>query len=104
MDGISWTGRTNLVIVRGNFTANLYIGEFFRPFVIPFSAADAQNFTAKHDDALAHRAHNIVDFFFKANNIQTHRPWPANSLDLNVIEPLWDLTLLKITKMKVCIE
>ena len=68
--GITWTGRTNLVIVRGNLTAIQYIGEILRPYVLPFLATQAQNYTFQYDNALAHRAH-ITSAFLNANNVPT---------------------------------
>ena len=85
---ISVTGKSQLVVIQGNLTANRYIEICLRQQLIPFYNQHNQQMLFQHDNARPHTA-NMTRNFLTQNNINT-LPWPALSPDLNPIEQLWD--------------
>ena len=85
---ISATGKSQLVVIQGNLTANRYIEICLRQQLIPFYNQHNQQMLFQHDNARPHTA-NMTRNFLTQNNINT-LPWPALSPDLNPIEQLWD--------------
>lgn len=87
--GIRLGGRTDLVSIRGNLTAEQYMREVVHPVVIPHRQQLGENFMFMQDNARAHTARLVMNVFSEHNI--TVLEWPAQSADLNPIEHAWDL-------------
>lgn len=85
--GITWTDRTQLVLVDGNLNAVRYRDEIVDQHILPFINAHAP-ITLQQDNARPHVARVITDHL--TNNNVDVLDWPAVSPDLSPIEHLWD--------------
>lgn len=84
VEGVWYTGSTNLVHVYSNLTAVRYRDIILQPHVLP--AIDVQRELFQRDNARPHIA-RVTSHFLAANNINV---LPCLSPDINPIEHLWD--------------
>ena len=85
--GISWRGKTPLVVVNGTLNADEYVTmleEHFLPFRVEFYS---NGVTFQQDNAPAHSARHTHDFFMTEGI--TDMRWPTKSPDMNCIENAW---------------
>jgi hypothetical protein len=79
--GITLTGRTELVVLRGgSLTAVRYLRDIVEPHVVPFAENMGRDFILQQDNARPHIA-GIVRNCFNDHNIEVME-LPANSPDL----------------------
>ncbi|KFM74528.1 Transposable element Tc3 transposase, partial [Stegodyphus mimosarum] len=84
--GMMMDGRTDLHFFgTGSVTGQRYRDEVLEPYVRLFQGAVGPDFIFMDDNAPCHRA-VLVEDFLETENIQ-RMSWPANSPDLNPIEP-----------------
>ena len=98
--GISAQGKTNLhVIDNGTLTALRYVNEILDVYVRPYAGAVGENFILRDDNAHAHRARIIDQYFEQATIVRME--WPARSLVLNPIEHAWDMLQIAVSSRPV---
>ena len=85
--GIYHDGKTDLVIVSGNLTAQKYFDGIIEPVVVPYSQQHNVGIF-QHDDARPHNARNTQNIL-RIHNVNLLQ-WPARSPELSPIEHLWD--------------
>ncbi|GFT18260.1 transposable element Tcb2 transposase [Trichonephila clavipes] len=81
--------RSSISLTRGSVIAQRYRDEVLEPYVRLFRGAVNPDFIFRDDNAPCHRE-VLMDDFLETGNIQ-RMSWPANSLDLNPIEHVWDM-------------
>ena len=80
--------KTRLIVVNGNINAQTYIYDVLAVETLPFFQLHGAHATFMHDNVRPHSA-AITRQFLATNNVNV-LDWPANSLDLNPIEQVWD--------------
>lgn len=93
--GISIGGRTDLVLIERNMTAQVYLEQVILPVVVPYAGAVGENFIFMQDNARPHVA-RIVMNVLEQQHISLLE-WPAQSPDMNPLEHLWDKLQRKVT-------
>ncbi|GFU26369.1 transposable element Tcb2 transposase [Trichonephila clavipes] len=87
---VSINGRTDLLILRvGALTGRRYRDYILGPIVVPYVAAIRDNVMLMDDNRKPHSANLVDDFLFEEGI--TRMEWPACSLDMNLIEHVWDI-------------
>ena len=86
--GISYYGRTNLMVINGNLTAARYRDEVLIPRVQPFMHLHGPGLIFQQDNARPHVARIVLDHLEQSHIDML--PWPAISPDLSPIDHVWD--------------
>ena len=98
--GISWDGRTELVILdRGTLTAQRYLDEIISTHVRFYAGAIGDGFILMDDNARPHVA-RIVQNYRHQEGI-ARLDWPARSPDLNPIEHMWNELQVRVSARQV---
>ena len=95
--GMTWEGKTDLVVIRGNLNGQRYRDEILEGPVRLFAGAmGPANMILVDDNARPHR-NRIADQFFDDSGI-ARMDWPAKSPDMNPIENVWGLMKRRISR------
>lgn len=68
--------------------AQQYFTNIVQSYVLPCAKNYGKNFSFQHNNARSHLDGIVRTFFEKHNNVME---WPANSINLNLIEYFWDV-------------
>ena len=79
--GISLNNKTDLILIRGNLTAERYVEGVVQNHILPFAHEIGPNFVLMQDGARAHTS-RVTTCFLEDSEIQV-MDWPPRSPDLN---------------------
>ena len=86
--GIRYGHKTPLLCIESSLNSRGYILDILEPIVLPVARQVGPGFVYQDDNARAHRA-RIVNEWFSDHGVE-HMEWPAMSPDMNPIEHAWD--------------
>jgi len=94
---ISWYSAGPIIRLHGRITSGDYVdilGNQVHPMIQTiFPNGDA---VFQDDNAPIHTSRAVQSWFEEHESELNHLPWPAQSPDLNIIEPLWSVLELKV--------
>ena len=96
--GIFGNFKTPLVRLQGRVTADVYVHDILRPYVLPFLHAN-EGGILMHDNAPPHTA-RLTKEFIVSEGVEV-LPWPAVSPDFNPIENVWASMKTALRKLPV---
>lgn len=101
--GISMTGKTELVVLRGeSMNGERYRDLCIRDIVVPHAQNFGDDFILVDDNARPHRARIVTDFL-RHHNIE-RMDWPPLSPDMNPIEHVWSRMKMKLKEREGRLE
>jgi len=88
---ISWYSTDPIIILNDQITASYYmdiLGSQVHPMVQMFPNGAT---IFKNDSSPIHKSRSVQSWFEEHEDVLKHFPLPAQSPDLNIIEPLWSV-------------
>ena len=95
-------GRSRLVVIQGNMTAQVYCNQVLRQVLVPFIHNHGPGLTFQHDNARPHTA--ALTRNFPQNAGIPVMAWSSLSPDMNPIEHVWDEDVSEtvLTRLRHC--
>jgi hypothetical protein len=90
-----------IISLHGRITARKYVDRLSNQMHPMIQSLFPNNAVFQNDNSLIHTAGTVQTWFEEHEGELQHHPWPAESQDLNIIEPFWSVLETRVRNKEI---